>query len=84
MLSYWSNLAALDWLTTVASKLQRGYIISIDYGYSADRYYNPQRRQGTLMCYDRHRHHGNPYLNIGECDLTAHVDFTALQKQENY
>jgi SAM-dependent MidA family methyltransferase len=75
------NLAALDWLTTVTSKLDRGYIISIDYGYSADRYYNPQRRQGTLMCYDRHRYHGNPYLNIGECDLTAHVDFTALQKQ---
>ena len=75
------NLAALEWLITVSQKLLQGYIISIDYGYTADRYYNPQRRQGTLQCYYRHRYHHDPYLNLGDQDLTAHVDFTALQKQ---
>jgi SAM-dependent MidA family methyltransferase len=75
------NLAALDWLEQVANKLQRGYIISIDYGYSADRYYNPMRDRGTLQCYYRHAHHNDPYINIGNQDLTAHVDFTALQNQ---
>jgi SAM-dependent MidA family methyltransferase len=75
------NLAALDWLEQVANKLQRGYIISIDYGYSADRYYNPMRERGTLQCYYRHAHHNDPYINIGNQDLTAHVDFTALQNQ---
>jgi SAM-dependent MidA family methyltransferase len=75
------NLAALDWLKLVARKLQRGYIISIDYGYSADRYYNPMRSQGTLQCYYQHAHHNDPYINIGNQDLTAHVDFTALQNQ---
>jgi SAM-dependent MidA family methyltransferase len=75
------NLAALDWLTTVSKKLQQGYIISIDYGYTADRYYNTQRSQGTLQCYYRHRHHHDPYINIGYQDLTTHVDFTALEKQ---
>jgi SAM-dependent MidA family methyltransferase len=73
------NLSALDWLTTGSEKLQRGYTISIDYGYSADRYYNPMRFQGTLQCYYRHSYHNDPYINIGNQDLTAHVDFTALQ-----
>ncbi len=75
------NLVALEWLTTVNQKLLQGYIISIDYGYTANRYYNPQRHQGTLQCYYRHRYHHNPYINIGDQDLTTHVDFTALQKQ---
>jgi SAM-dependent MidA family methyltransferase len=75
------NLAALSWLEQVAHKLQRGYIISIDYGYCADRYYNPMRDRGTLQCYYQHAHHNDPYINIGNQDLTAHVDFTALQNQ---
>jgi SAM-dependent MidA family methyltransferase len=74
------NLAALDWISTVADKLQRGYLLTIDYGYPAYRYYNSHRREGTLQCYYRHRHHHNPYLYIGNQDLTAHVDFTALEK----
>ncbi len=74
------NLAALEWLKLVEQKLARGYIISIDYGYSADRYYNPIR-QGTLQCYYEHYHHSDPYINIGNQDLTAHVDFTTIQKQ---
>jgi len=72
------NLAALDWLKMVAARLQRGYLLTIDYGYSANRYYNPIR-QGTLQCYYRHHRHNNPYLYIGQQDITAHVDFTALQ-----
>jgi SAM-dependent MidA family methyltransferase len=75
------NLAALSWLKQVAQKLQRGYVISIDYGYTADRYYNPVRAQGTLQCYYQHAYHNDPYLNIGNQDLTAHVDFTAVQNQ---
>ncbi|HLO49505.1 MAG TPA: class I SAM-dependent methyltransferase [Kamptonema sp.] len=75
------NLAALDWITTVTEKLQRGYLLTIDYGYPSHRYYHPNRREGTLQCYYRHQHHNNPYLYVGRQDLTAHVDFTALEKQ---
>jgi SAM-dependent MidA family methyltransferase len=75
------NLAALDWIKTVAAKLQRGYLLTIDYGHPAHRYYNPRRTDGTLQCYYRHRYHSNPYINIGRQDLTAHADFTALEKQ---
>ncbi len=74
------NLAALDWLKLVAERLQHGYLLTIDYGYPASRYYNPVRSQGTLQCYYHHRHHDNPYINIGRQDITAHVDFTALER----
>lgn len=75
------NLAALDWINTVTDKLNRGYLLTIDYGYPAPRYHNPNRREGTLQCYYRHRYHNNPYIFIGHQDLTAHVNFTALEKQ---
>ena len=75
------NLKALDWLETVAAKLKRGYVLTIDYGYSADKYYHPARSQGTLQCYYQHRRHSNPYVNLGRQDITAHVDFTALERQ---
>jgi SAM-dependent MidA family methyltransferase len=74
------NLAALDWLSIVADRLQRGYVLTIDYGYPASRYYHPRRSQGTLQCYYHHRYHNNPYVNIGRQDITAHVDFTALER----
>jgi SAM-dependent MidA family methyltransferase len=75
------NLAVLNWLEQIAQKLERGYVISIDYGYTADRYYNPMRTQGTLQCYYQHAYHNDPYINVGNQDLTAHVDFTAVQNQ---
>lgn len=75
------NLAALDWLTKVANCLHRGYVLTIDYGYPASRFYHPSRSQGTLQCYYQHAHHSNPYLYLGHQDLTAHVDFTALERQ---
>ncbi len=75
------NLAALDWLGLVSDRLQRGYILTIDYGYAATRYYNSRRSQGTLQCYYQHSHHNNPYIHVGQQDITAHVDFTALERQ---
>ena len=75
------NLAALDWLTTVADRLRQGYLLTIDYGYAADRYYSHNRSQGTLQCYYQHAHHSDPCVAIGQQDITAHVDFTALEKQ---
>ncbi|MEA5470539.1 class I SAM-dependent methyltransferase, partial [Spirulina sp. 06S082] len=75
------NLAALEWIEQVNNKLNSGYLLTIDYGYSAQRYYNPQRYQGTIKCYYQHRHHDDPYANLGYQDITAHVDFTALERQ---
>ena len=46
----------------------------------AQRYYSPARREGTLQCYYRHSHHNDPFAYVGEQDITAHIDFTALEK----
>jgi len=75
------NLQALDWLKTVSDRLQQGYLLTIDYGYSAARYYNPARSTGTLQCYYQHAHHADPYIYVGRQDITAHVNFTALKQQ---
>lgn len=75
------NLAALSWLETAANKLRHGYLLTIDYGYTAQRYYQPARSQGTLQCYFQHRRHNNPYVNLGQQDITAHVNFTALERK---
>jgi SAM-dependent MidA family methyltransferase len=75
------NLRALDWLTEMARRLKRGWIITIDYGYERNEYFAPHHRDGTLLCYHRHVKSGNPYANIGEQDITAHVEFTSLMEQ---
>ncbi|MCL2930941.1 MAG: class I SAM-dependent methyltransferase [Trichodesmium sp. MAG_R03] len=77
------NLQALDWMKIVSDKLLKGYVLTIDYGYQAARYYNPFRREGTLQCYYQHHRNNDPYWNIGRQDITSHVDFTALEKQGN-
>lgn len=74
------NLTAVDWMRQVADVLKRGFVITIDYGYPADELYAPFRRDGTLMCYRQHQADENPLLDVGEKDLTTHVDFSALQK----
>ena len=76
-----AHLAALDWMAAVARVLHRGYLLTIDYGYPADRYYHPHRTQGTLQCYYQHSHHNDPYRYLGHQDITAHVNFTALERQ---
>lgn len=74
------NLNAIDWIETVANRLHRGYVLTIDYGYSADRYYNLRRNEGTVQCYYQHQANSNPYENVGLQDITAHVDFTTLKE----
>ncbi len=75
------NLVALDWMGAIATRLKRGYLLTIDYGYTTAQYYSPARRDGTLQCHYRHSINYDPYSHIGQQDLTAHVDFTALERQ---
>jgi len=72
------NLAANAWMRSLAASLEHGAIFVIDYGFPRHEYYHPQRSMGTLMCHTRHRAHGDPFLQPGEQDITAHVDFSAL------
>lgn len=73
------NLEATRWMHRVGELLGRGFVLTIDYGYPAAELYAPFRRTGTLMCYHRHTSGEDPYRLLGSQDITAHVDFTALQ-----
>lgn len=65
----------------LARGLERGLLVTVDYGHERDRLLDPRvRRYGTLACYRRHRVHRDPFRHVGEQDLTAHVDFTALRR----
>lgn len=72
------NLEAHGWLRSLAAALERGFIITIDYGMQAAELYSGLRPIGTLVCYHQHNLVSNPYERVGEQDMTAHVNFTAL------
>ena len=65
-------------IRTLASRLEHGCMIFIDYGFDAAQYYHPQRDQGTLIGHYRHHVIHNPFDFIGLADLTAHVNFTDI------
>ena len=66
------------WLQAVIGGLRRGALLFIDYGYTRREYYTPERRDGTLRAFRRHRVSNALYDAPGLQDLTASVDFTAL------
>jgi len=66
------------WLQAVSGGMRRGAMLFVDYGYARGEYYLPERSDGTLRAYYRHRMHGDPLLWPGLQDLTSSVDFTAL------
>lgn len=72
------NLQALRWIRSVAEKLARGFVITIDYGDIAEGLYTRDRPRGTLMAYRGHVASEDFYSAPGEQDLTAHVNFSAL------
>ncbi|OHB32932.1 MAG: hypothetical protein A2X84_04815 [Desulfuromonadaceae bacterium GWC2_58_13] len=74
------NLEAPRWMAEVGSLLRRGFVITVDYGYPAAELYAPWRNRGTLMCYCRHTSSEDPYRMAGCQDITAHIDFTALEQ----
>ncbi len=71
-------LAAVAWLETVARALTKGAVLTIDYGATWGELCSTRWVGGTLACYHRHRLNKNPYGRIGEQDITAHVNFSAL------
>ncbi len=72
------SLEAPRWLTRASAALRRGYILTLDYGYSASELYAPWRRQGTLLTFYRQASGEDPYAHIGRQDITASVDFSTL------
>jgi SAM-dependent MidA family methyltransferase len=72
------NLQALEWMEQVAERIDRGFVLTIDYGHTAQDLYGPDRKDGTFLCYHQQLTGDVPYVRIGQQDMTAHVDFTSL------
>ena len=66
------------WIQAVSGGMRRGAMLFVDYGHPRGEYYLPERHDGTLRAYYRHRMHEQPLQWPGLQDLTASVDFTAL------
>lgn len=69
---------AAAWVESVGRRLVRGALLLIDYGFPSAEFYHPQRDQGTLICHYRHRAHHDPLWLPGVQDISAHVDFSAV------
>ncbi len=74
------NLRVRSWLGEAAGILKEGFILTIDYGYPVEELYTPERDRGTLLCYHKHQVNEYPLQRIGEQDITAHINFSALKE----
>jgi len=69
---------AEGFVRTLADRLQAGAVFLLDYGFPEHEYYHPQRSMGTVMCHRAHQSDGNALADIGDKDITAHVNFTGI------
>ncbi len=66
------NQAMLDWIDCLSTKLERGFVIAVDYGFSRAEF------REVLQVRAKHRALDSPFDEIGEADITAHVNWTDL------
>jgi SAM-dependent MidA family methyltransferase len=74
-----AGLETCDWISEIGRRLERGYVLTIDYGHPAGDLFDDHHMRGTLLAYQNHRASESFYASPGEQDLTAHVNFTALE-----
>jgi len=70
-----TNQAMLDWIDCVSTKLQRGFVIAVDYGFARAEF------SEVLQVRAKHRRLDSPLEEIGEADITAHVNWTDLAER---
>lgn len=75
-----AGLEACDWISEIARRLERGFVVTIDYGHEAADLFDAHHQSGTVVSYAKHQVSNNLYAAPGEQDLTAHVNFTALRQ----
>ncbi len=75
-----AGLEACDWITEIARRLGRGFVLTIDYGHEAADLFGARHQSGTVLSYSKHQASDNLYAAPGEQDLTAQVNFTALRQ----
>lgn len=74
------GLAALDWLRALGRSAFSGVVWIADYGLDAAEFADSARSEGTLRRYWQHRMDEQVLEDLGQADLTCHVNFTRLQE----
>lgn len=74
-----AGLEACDWIMEIGRRLERGFVLTIDYGHEVAGLFDAHHMAGTMLTYSGHQVKENYYAAVGEQDLTAHVNFTALR-----
>ena len=77
--TYEANLEALAWMKRIERSMDSGSVITIDYGYTRSE--SVRFPAGTLMGYRRHTARENVLEDPGERDITAHVNFSAIEEE---
>lgn len=80
----WQDGHLVEWaeqahgfVKTLTERLN-GLALMIDYGDCAEKLLHPAKRQGTLRAHKNHVAHDGFLTDIGEQDLTAHVNFSQI------
>ena len=74
------NLQSDGWIKSLYNLMSEGVVLLIDYGMSQSEYFHPQRSDGTVKCFHKHKSNNNPFIHIGDQDITASVNFTDIAK----
>jgi len=74
------SLGSVTWMKGIGAAFEDrcGFVVVVDYGYTREQQL-AGRHLDTLMTYHKHRAGSSPYEAPGEQDITAHVNFTALE-----
>jgi len=72
--------AAVEWWRQAAECLAKGKLLAVDYGLTDEERFIPERKGGTLRSYRRHQFTSDVLADPGEQDITAHVNFSLIQK----
>ena len=67
-----TNRAALEWIDHLAVKLERGFVVAVDYGFARSEF------REVLQVRAQHRTLDSPFEQIGEADITAHINWTDI------
>lgn len=74
------NLDAIGYIEKFSQILEKGFVLTVDYGFPSEELYTMERREGTVVCYSNHTYNFDPYIKVGEQDITSHVNFSALME----
>jgi SAM-dependent MidA family methyltransferase len=74
------NLEIEDWLCSVAERMRKGYVVTVDYGLAAEDLYSPLANQrGTLRGFHRHEFVDDLLAQPGGQDLTTTVNWSFVK-----